>query len=300
MSAAPQRSSIGCVIVDYNAGAHLAAAVRSVLDQGISDVVVVDNAGGGASLRALGELAGRVVIVTPGKNLGMGAGANRGVAMLGDVDLVMVANPDMVLHQGALAALVGVLEANPRWGIVGPTILTEAATLYPSVRRFPSVTDAVGHAMLGRVWPRNPFTRRYREEGAAADGTADWVSGSCFVVRRELFERLGGFDERYFMFAEDMDLCWRAHGLGAVVGTAPEAVVTHAEGVSRRTAPYRMQVAHHRSALRFAVTTTRGPARLLLPLAFVILGVRLAAVLVITKPAPIVPAAPTAPHASVP
>ena len=111
------------------------------------------------------------------------------------------------------------------------------------------------------------------------------MSGSCFLVRRELFERLGGFDERYFMFAEDMDLCWRAHRAGAVVGTAPAAVVTHAEGVSRRVAPYRMQVAHHRSALRFAVTTTRGPARLLLPFAVVLLGIRLCAVLVITKPA---------------
>ena len=300
MSASPPRGTIGCVIVDFNAGAHLVAAVRSVLDQGVTDVVVVDNAGGGASHRALGELASRVAIVTPGRNLGYGAGANRGVAVLGETELVMVANPDMVLHQGALAALDGVFEAHPAWGIVGPTILTEAATLYPSVRRFPSVTDAVGHAMLGRVWPRNPFTRRYREKGAASDGTADWVSGSCFVVRRELFERLGGFDERYFMFAEDMDLCWRAHHLGAVVGTAPEAVVTHAEGVSRRTAPYRMQVAHHRSAFRFAVTTTRGPARALLPLAFVILCVRLAAVLAITKPAPTTPSAPAVPTGSIP
>ena len=87
------------------------------------------------------------------------------------------------------------------------------------------------------------------------------------------------------MFAEDMDLCWRAHRAGAEVGTAPDAVVTHVEGVSRRVAPYRMQVAHHRSALRFAVTTTTGPARLLLPVAALILGIRLAAVLVVTTPA---------------
>jgi N-acetylglucosaminyl-diphospho-decaprenol L-rhamnosyltransferase len=146
------------------------------------------------------------------------------------------------------------------------------------------VPDAVGHATLGRVWPRNPFTRRYREEGARTDGSADWVSGSCFLVRRALFESLGGFDERYFMFAEDMDLCWRAHAAGADVGHAPDATVTHVEGVSRRTAPTRMQVAHHRSALRFAAQTTRGPARLLLPFAAGVLGVRLVAVLVVGAP----------------
>jgi N-acetylglucosaminyl-diphospho-decaprenol L-rhamnosyltransferase len=277
---------VGCVIVDYRAGAHLLAAVDSVLAQGVESVVVVDNAGGGASLRALGDRARDVLVVSPGRNLGMGAGANRGVAALADSDYVVVANPDVVLHGGAVDAMVGALEAHGSWGLVGPTILTEASTPYPSMRRFPSVVDAVGHATLGRVWPRNPFTRRYREQGAAPDGTADWVSGSCFLVRRGLFEQLGGFDERYFMFAEDMDLCWRAHRAGAEVGTAPDAVVTHAEGVSRRVAPYRMQVAHHRSALRFAVTTTSGPARLLLPVAAAILAVRLAAVLVVTTPAP--------------
>ncbi|HUD70186.1 MAG TPA: hypothetical protein VMQ40_08100 [Acidimicrobiales bacterium] len=87
------------------------------------------------------------------------------------------------------------------------------------------------------------------------------------------------------MFAEDMDLCWRAKRAGHQVGTAPDAVVTHVEGVSRRVAPYRMQVAHHRSALRFAVRTTSGPARLLLPLAVVVLAARLVVVLAITTPA---------------
>jgi N-acetylglucosaminyl-diphospho-decaprenol L-rhamnosyltransferase len=279
------RPRVGCVIVDYHAGAHLTAAVDSVLAQGVDDVVVVDNAGAGESHRALGDRVGDVLVVVPGRNLGLGAGANRGVAALATSEYLLVANPDVVLHDGALGALVAALDSNRSWGVVGPTILTEADVAYPSMRRFPSVLDAVGHATLGRVWPRNPFTRRYREQGAAPDGTADWVSGACFLVRRELFERLGGFDERYFMFAEDMDLCWRAHRAGAEVGTAPAAVVTHVEGVSRRVAPYRMQVAHHRSALRFAVSTTTGPARLLLPVAALILGIRLAAVLVVTSPA---------------
>ena len=286
---------VGCVIVDYRAGAHLAAAVASVRDDGVGDVVVVDNAGDGASSRALGEDAARVTIVLPGRNVGMGAGANRGVAEAAPAELLLIANPDVVVHPGAVARLVAALDEHPGWGIVGPSILTEAGTAYPSVRRFPSLLDAVGHAMLGRVWPRNPFTQRYRERGARVDGTADWVSGACFLVRRSLFERLGGFDERYFMFAEDMDLCWRARALGAAVGTAPDAVVTHVEGVSRRVAPYRMQVAHHRSALRFAATTTSGPTRLLLPVAAAVLAVRLAAVLVVTTPAAR-PATPAPPH----
>jgi N-acetylglucosaminyl-diphospho-decaprenol L-rhamnosyltransferase len=283
--AAPRRATVGCVIVDFKAGSHLVNAVASVLASGVHDIVVVDNAGGGASEDALGDLAARVHLVEPGRNLGFGAGANRGVAALGDAEVVVVANADIVVHPGALDTMVGALGANPAWGIVGPTILNEAGTRYPSMRQFPNVFDAVGHATLGRVWPKNPFTRRYRETAPAPDGTTDWVSGSCLVVRRRLFEELGGFDERYFMFAEDMDLCWRAKRAGHQVGTAPDAVVTHVEGVSRRVAPYRMQVAHHRSALRFAVRTTSGPARALLPLAAVVLAVRLLVVLAITTPA---------------
>ena len=280
--ASPRRPTVGCVIVDFTAGSHL---VNSVLTSGVVDIVVVDNAGAGASATALGALASSVHIVEPGRNLGYGAGANRGVAALGEAELVVVANPDIVLHLGALGIMVDALEANPTWGIAGPTILNEAGTRYPSMRQFPNVFDAVGHATLGRVWPTNPFTRRYREMDPAPDGTTDWVSGSCLIVRRSLFEELGGFDERYFMFAEDMDLCWRAKRAGHQVGTAPDAVVTHVEGVSRRVAPYRMQVAHHRSALRFAVRTTSGPARLLLPLAAVVLAARLVVVLAITTPA---------------
>ena len=283
--AGSRRPTVGCVIVDFSAGSHLVNAVNSVLAAGVVDVVVVDNAGEGASASALGELARHVHLVEPGRNLGFGAGANRGVAALGDAELVLVANPDIVLHKGALDVMADTLEAHRQWGIAGPTILNEAGATYPSMRQFPNVFDAVGHATLGRVWPTNPFTRRYREAGPAPDGTTDWVSGSCLMVRRALFEELGGFDERYFMFAEDMDLCWRAKEAGHLVGTAPQAVVTHVEGVSRRVAPYRMQVAHHRSALRFAVRTTNGPARLLLPLAAIVLAARLVAVLAITRPA---------------
>jgi N-acetylglucosaminyl-diphospho-decaprenol L-rhamnosyltransferase len=273
-----QPTRVGCVVVDYLAGEHLVAAVSSLRANGIDDVVVVDNAGSGAARAALGE-ADPARVIEPGQNLGFGAGANRGVAALGDVDVIVIANPDVVVHDGAVRSMVAVLDLHAEWGIVGPTLLTETGSTYPSIRRFPSIIDAVGHAALGRVVPDNPFTRRYREAGASSDGTADWVSGSCFAIRASLFERLGGFDESYFMFAEDMDLCWRAGKLGALVGTAPDAVVTHVVGVSRRAAPHRMVLEHHRSALRFAARTTRGPARLLLPLAALLLGARLAAAL---------------------
>jgi N-acetylglucosaminyl-diphospho-decaprenol L-rhamnosyltransferase len=139
------------------------------------------------------------------------------------------------------------------------------------------MVDAAGHAVFGLLFPDNPFTRRYRSNRSSPDAPseADWVSGACFLVRRSAFEELGGFDEAYFMFAEDMDLCWRAHQAGWGVGHQPAASVTHVQGLSTRRHPYRMLVAHHRSALRFARRSTQGWRRVALPLAALVLGGRL-------------------------
>ncbi|MGH9091369.1 MAG: glycosyltransferase [Acidimicrobiales bacterium] len=279
MSDAGPAARVAAVVVDYCAGDVLAACVASLLDERVGRVVVVENGPGDGARAALAASGLAVPVVVPGRNLGYGAGANRGMAASGDSPYVLVCNPDLRVHAGAVAALVAALEARPSWAVVGPRVVTPDGGTYPSVRRFPSMADAAGHALLALFKPDNRFSRRYRPPDGAGDepAAADWVSGACFLARREALEELGGFDEAYFMFAEDMDLCWRAHRAGWGVGVEPAAVVTHEEGVSRRRHPYRMLVAHHRSALRFAVRTTTGWRRAALPLAALVLGVRLVA-----------------------
>jgi N-acetylglucosaminyl-diphospho-decaprenol L-rhamnosyltransferase len=144
---------------------------------------------------------------------------------------------------------------------------------------FPNIGLAAAHALLAPIWPSNPATKRYRSRHA--DGTVDWVSGACFLIRRDIFEAIGGFDERYFMFAEDMALCWDVAQAGAGVLAVDAAVVTHVEGVSRQRATRSMVWAHHRSAFRFEVQRARGWRRVLVPLAALVLGLRLVAVLVL-------------------
>jgi len=282
-SAAARR--VVAVVVDYEAADVLAGCVRSLLDEQVAEVVVVENGAPDTARAALDAAGLSVPLVVPGRNLGYGAGANRGMAAAADgvgadgADLVLVCNPDLRLHPGAVAALVAALDDRQAWAIVGPRILTPDGDVYPSVRAFPSMVDAAGHALLALFSPDNPFTRRYRDRGADGDdlADADWVSGACFLARRSAMDQLGGFDEAYFMFAEDMDLCWRAHAAGWGVGVQPAAVVTHVEGVSRRHHPYRMLWAHHRSALRFANRTTAGWRRAFLPAAAVVLGIRFVA-----------------------
>jgi N-acetylglucosaminyl-diphospho-decaprenol L-rhamnosyltransferase len=223
-----------------------------------------------------------VQVVRPGRNVGFGAGVNRGLAAIAAVspppEFVLVSNTDLVVHPGALDALRAALASHLAWAIVGPRIFNDTGEVYPSVRAFPSFVDAAGHALLALINPDNPFTKRYNPgtpEGEVLTG-AGWVSGSCFLARRAALEELGGFDEAYFMYAEDMDLCWRAHRAGWGVGFAGTAEVTHVQGVSTARHPYRMMVAHHRSALRFTFRTTSGWRRLALPAAVLVLGVRMA------------------------
>ena len=247
---------------------------------------MVENGATGTVDAALAEIpaittSAPITVVRPGRNLGFGAGVNRGLAVLAEEpapEWVLVANPDLVVHHGALAALRRALESHPAWAIAGPRIFTETGEVYPSVRNFPSFIDAAGHALLAQFNPENRFTRRYNPGTPAGDlvNGAGWVSGSCFLARRAALEELGGFDEAYFMYAEDMDLCWRAHRAGWGVGFAGTAAVTHVQGVSTARHPYKMMVAHHRSALRFTVRTTRGWRRAALPFAALVLGARMA------------------------
>ncbi len=278
--------AIAAVVVDHDTGSLLGGCVRSLLDDGAASVVVVENGVPGSANLALSPLLAdartlRVRVVRPGRNVGFGAGVNRGLAALAAEspapELVLVSNTDLEVHPGTLDALRVALEAHPAWALVGPRILTETGEVYPSVRAFPTFTDAAGHALLAQFKPDNPFTKRYNPgvpEGDVVTG-AEWVSGSCFLARRRALEELGGFDEAYFMYAEDMDLCWRAHHAGWGVGFAGTAAVTHIQGVSTARHPYRMMLAHHRSALRFTVRTTKGWRRLALPAAVLVLGVRM-------------------------
>lgn len=258
---------LGAVVVNYNAGSHLVDCVRSIRAEGIDDVVVVDNCSEDSSLKVLAADDPSVHLVMSDANRGYGAGINRGVASVA-TEIVIVCNPDVKLQPGTARALLGALDEDPGAAIAGPRLLEEDGSLYPSAREFPSLLDAAGHGFVGLFAPRNRFSRRYKmldwDHGERRE--VDWVSGACFAARRCALVSLGGVDEAYFMYLEDVDICFRARRAGWRVLYEPTAVVVHYQGVSTDRHPYRMIVAHHRSALRYASRTETGPRRLLLPL----------------------------------
>ncbi len=255
------------VVVNYESGTDLARCVADLAACGLADVVVVDNGSSDGSLALARRGTPSIEVVVPGENLGYGAAVNRGVAASAP-ELVLVCNSDLEVPKEAVEALArrGV-DDDPGCALVGPLIRTPDGGRYPSARRFPSMIDAAGHALLGIFAPDNRFTRRYQRSRArrctaeTSVQTVDWVSGACFLVRRSAFEAVGGFDEAYFMYFEDVDLCWRLGRAGWRVAYAPSAEVTHTQGRLHRppslpddprapplAAPVRLQVVGGRAA----------------------------------------------------
>jgi N-acetylglucosaminyl-diphospho-decaprenol L-rhamnosyltransferase len=264
------------VIVNYNAGDVLTGCVASVLAQDPTpELVVVDNASTDGSIDRLVRAHPGVRVVQTGGNLGYARAANLGIAVT-DAPVIAVLNPDTVLAPGVGAALTARFAGEPELGAAGPRLHNPDGTVYPSARRIPSLVDAVGHGLLFFVWRDNPFTRRYRETGAdpARPRDVDWLSGAAVWLRRHALDTVGGWDERYFMYVEDVDLCWRLRRAGWRVAYEPGGTVEHLLGVSTANRPYRMIAEHHRSLLRFASVRFTGLRRALLGPAAAFLAAR--------------------------
>ena len=264
------QNRVDAVVVNHGAGVSLRECVASLRQAGVESVIVVDNASSDRSIEQLAAVDRRAEIVADGRATSATAPASTSARVAATrPSSSSSAIPDLVVEPQAVRALVEALERDEEVAVCGPQIRDERGAVYPSARTFPSFVDcAWARAARHRSGRSNPFSRRYRREDQADDRPSvdvDWVSGACLAVRRSAFTSVGGFDEGYFMYVEDLDLCWRLKRAGWRVRYVPTAEVVHTGGVSAARHPYRMLIAHHRSTWRFARRTTRGRARCLLP-----------------------------------
>lgn len=265
---------IGVVIVNHNTREDLLGCLASLGDAGADHVVAVDSGSSDGSLPAVAAAHPEVLRVAL-PNLGFGRGANAGVARLarvegGPCDVLVVANADTRFRPASVRALGEYLAAHPDVGALGPKVVFPDGRVQLSARSFPDIPTAIGHALLGLVRPGNRWTRRYRltDWDHDSERDVDWLSGCCVALDRTAFEQVEGFDPAYFMFVEDVDLCWRLGLAGWRVVFAPVTEVEHAVGASvghRRT---RMVAEHARSLDRFFARRyhTSWPTRLLIRL----------------------------------
>ncbi|WP_181780654.1 glycosyltransferase family 2 protein [Pseudonocardia pini] len=256
---------LAVVTVTYSPGETLAAFLDSLPAATTRPlrVVLADNGSVDGAPEAAAEREG-VELLRIGENVGYGTAANRAVAQLGpEVGWVVVANPDLVFGAGSIDTLLEAGSRIPRAGSLGPLIRDPAGAVYPSARRVPDLATGAGHAVLGKVWPQNPWSRTYRQESTAIEERpAGWLSGSCLLLRRTAFDSVDGFDPRYFMYFEDVDLGDRLGRAGWLNVYVPTAEVVHTGGVSTTKADVsaRMLAEHHRSAYRYLADRHPGAA----------------------------------------
>ncbi len=252
------------VVVTHNSREHILACLRSFESamgpRGAAgaplrwECVVVDNASGDGTPELLERDTSWVRVVRTGDNLGYAKAVNRGLAQTSGRH-VLVSNPDCEWREGAVRELVVWLEAHPRCGIAAPRIRNPDRSLEYSARAYPDHFAFLfnRYSLLSRLFPRNPWTRRYLMLDWDHDSarSVDWVSGAAMLVRRAAVAAVGGMDEAFFMFNEDVDWCRRMNQAGWSVDYVPSAETVHHIGASRGGASNRVILERHRGMLHY-------------------------------------------------
>jgi len=256
---------LAVVTVTYSSGDYL----KSFLDtlalatEAAPRVVIADNGSDDGAPEAAERDYDRVTLVHTGANLGYGGAINRAVAEIDPaVEFIVVANPDVEWGPGSLDELLAAAARWPQAGSLGPLIREPDGSVYPSARQVPRLVAGTGHALLGAVWKNNPFTRAYLDaDRADLERPVGWLSGSCLLLRRTAFDEIDGFDSRYFMYMEDVDLGDRLGKAGWQNVFVPTAEILHTKGHAASKNPELMLPAHHRSAYRFQADRNPGALR---------------------------------------
>ncbi|MBD8658997.1 glycosyltransferase family 2 protein [Frigoribacterium sp. CFBP 8754] len=256
-------TDVAIVTVSYNSGRYLdefLASTAAASASGPVTVVVADNDSDDVDGLASTTTARGAEFVALGENLGYGGAVNAAVRRLRpECRWILISNPDVVMEPGSLDVLVAAAEGDDSVGAVGPAIIEPDGSVYPSARRVPSLRTGLGHALLANVWPDNPWTREYHLDGAHdARRTTGWLSGACLLVRRSAFDALGGFDDSFFMYFEDVDLGYRLGRAGWTNVYEPSARVMHVGAHSTQNSSRQMRLVHHRSAYRFLAAKYHG------------------------------------------
>ena len=235
---------VSIIIVSFNAGADLGRCLESLHaapPAAPHEILVVDNASTDGSVDVVRRWAD-VTLIEAGANVGFARANNIGIRASGGTNLLLL-NSDTVVPAGAVDRLLAELDRHPDVAVVGPRLV-----------------DGAGHAELsfGRmIGPLNELRqKRLARSGAVEDLTRrehrpDWVSGACLLVRRADAEAVGGLDERFFMYTEDVDFCAAIRARGRAILFAPGIQVVHLRGRSAASAPAATREHYRRSQVAF-------------------------------------------------
>jgi N-acetylglucosaminyl-diphospho-decaprenol L-rhamnosyltransferase len=247
-------TGVSVAIVSFNTREELASCLSALFQRTKLrplDVIVADNASTDGSLEMLEERFPEVRTIRCGANLGFAKASNR-CWREASQNLVLFLNSDAIVSEDAVDRMAAVMEGRERVGAVGPLLRNEDGTIQVSFGRMHGLVSEFLQKCLNRGYAegkgplRGYITRLYADER-----NPDWVSGACLMTRRDLLEQVGGFDENFFLYSEDVDLCARLRAIGATIVFTPRAEVTHLRGRSTARNTEKTIFESHRSRLYF-------------------------------------------------
>jgi N-acetylglucosaminyl-diphospho-decaprenol L-rhamnosyltransferase len=273
-------TSIGVVIISFNTCELLRSCLGSLRGCALPlHVVVVDNGSRDGSAAMARACFPEIDLIALGQNVGFAAGTNIGLCRVlsselsvqssklqtnserltfnSQLDYVLLLNPDTVVQPGAIEALAAFLDAHPRVGAVGPRLLNTDGSVQPAAFRFPTLAMTLldlfppGQALPGRLYGSWWHGRYPREQRAEAPFPIDHPLGACIMTRPAVIEQVGLLDERFFMYVEEVDWCYRVRKAGWAIWQDPRARVIHVGGAATSQFRSRMLIALYESRLRF-------------------------------------------------
>ncbi len=273
-----KRVDVSAIVVNWNTRDLLARCLGSLYEttQESLQVIVVDNASQDGSTEMVRKRFPQVLLIENDENVGF-ARANNQAMPLAQGRYLLLFNSDAIAQPGAIHALVTLADAQPRAGIVGAQLLNPDGTFQASYTPFPTlwqeflILTGLGRAMYGAHYPsRGPEEKKGPQE-------VDRVEGACMLVRREAYAQVGGLDEGYFMYAEEVDWCYAMKQIGWQVWYQPAARVIHFGGSSSRHRQPQREVDLYQSRVRF-FRKHHGdlPARLLKAQIYALTAIKLA------------------------
>jgi GT2 family glycosyltransferase len=222
---------ISVIIVNYKSAAKTLNCIRAVKKSDTAgleiEIIVVDNASGDEIESEIKKNFFGVILIKSDTNVGMGAGNNLGIKAANG-EFVLVLNPDTYLDEQAIKIMIGYTRINPAVGIIGPKLLYPDGSLQFTCHRFPKIyMPLLRRTFLGR-FARDKVDRfLMKDYDHLKPREADWLQGSCLFIRKTMLDKIGSFDEKFFMYFEDTDLCRRAHKNGYKVVYLPQAIGIH-------------------------------------------------------------------------
>ena len=229
--------SLDIVIVNWNAGDHLARTIESVAaaeqkEFDLRRVVVVDNASTDDSLRAAFGAGLPIDVISNDDNRGFGPACNQG-ARAGDSDYLLFLNPDVQLEPGSLDAAIASLKSDAQCAVVGIRLNYPSGEIQRSCARLPTLSSLLLRSTgLDQIGPLRRFGYPMREWDHTDTRIVDHVIGAFYLVRRSAFESVNGFDERFFVYMEDVDLSLRLKSRGHRILFHADASATHIGGAT--------------------------------------------------------------------